>query len=114
MGSDQERLFLGKLLGPTIDRISRDLDDRAGIHNRLSVTGIEVRSAADALAGDIHIGVTGPLGALYFRAMRRGWRRFLDEFGLSGALQGNPRSVNVKRALQGAFRRFESIYRRAH
>lgn len=68
----------------------------------------------DALAGDIHIGVTGPLGALYFRAMRRGWRRFLDEFGLSGALQGNPRSVNVKRALQGAFRRFESIYRRAH
>lgn len=59
---------------------------------RANVTGIEIRSARDDLAGDVHIGVTGPLGALYFRAMRRGWRRFLDEFGLSGALQGNPRS----------------------
>ncbi|MGL3214031.1 recombinase family protein [Bradyrhizobium sp. BR 1433] len=48
-----------------LDRISRDQEDLAGIHERLRFAGIEMRTAQEGVAGDIHIGVKGLLGALY-------------------------------------------------
>lgn len=114
MGSVSGKTLLRKLLGPAIDRISRDLDDRAGIHNRLSVTGIEVRTARDDLAGDIHIGVTGHLARSTSEPCGEVGVVFSTGSGCRGHSKAILAAVNVKRALQGAFRRFESIYGRAH
>jgi hypothetical protein len=47
----------------------------AGIHKRLRFAGIEIRTAQDGVAGDIHIGVKGLLGSLYLKDLAQKTRR---------------------------------------
>jgi site-specific DNA recombinase len=58
-----------------LDRISRDQEDLAGIHKRLRFAGIDIRTAHDGIAGDIHIGVKGLLGAMYLKDLADKTRR---------------------------------------
>jgi site-specific DNA recombinase len=55
------------VVAEALDRISRDQEDLAGIHKRLRFVGIDIRTAQDGIAGDIHIGVKGLLGSLYLK-----------------------------------------------
>ena len=55
------------VVAEALDRISRDQEDLAGIHKRLKFSGIEIRTVQDGLAGEIHVGVKGLLGALYLK-----------------------------------------------
>ena len=55
------------VLAESLDRISRDQEDLAGIYKRLSFFGIEIRTVADGRAGDIHVGIKGLMGALYLK-----------------------------------------------
>jgi DNA invertase Pin-like site-specific DNA recombinase len=55
------------VVAEALDRVSRDQDDLAGIHKRLKFAGVEIRTAQDGIAGDIHIGVKGLLGSLYLK-----------------------------------------------
>lgn len=63
------------VLAEALDRLSRDQEDLAGIHKRLSFFGIDIVTAQDGLAGDIHVGVKGLLGALYLKDLADKTRR---------------------------------------
>jgi site-specific DNA recombinase len=63
------------VVAEALDRISRDQEDLAGIHKRLRFAGIDIRTAQDGIAGDIHIGVKGLLGSLYLKDLAQKTRR---------------------------------------
>jgi len=63
------------VVAEALDRISRDQEDLAGIHKRLQFAGVEIRTAQDGIAGDIHIGVKGLLGSLYLKDLAQKTRR---------------------------------------
>jgi DNA invertase Pin-like site-specific DNA recombinase len=63
------------VVAEALDRISRDQEDLAGIHKRLSFAGIRIMTVQDGVAGEIHIGVKGLLGALYLKDLAQKTRR---------------------------------------
>lgn len=63
------------VVAEALDRISRDQEDLAGIHKRLKFAGVDIRTAQDGIAGDIHIGVKGLLGSLYLKDLAQKTKR---------------------------------------
>jgi site-specific DNA recombinase len=48
-----------------LDRPSRDMEDLAGIHKRLSFLGIEIRAVHEGVANTVLVGLRGLVGQLY-------------------------------------------------
>jgi site-specific DNA recombinase len=48
-----------------LDRLSRDIEDLAGIHKRLSFLGIEIRAVHEGVVNTVLVGVRGLVGQLY-------------------------------------------------
>jgi site-specific DNA recombinase len=48
-----------------LDRLSRDMEDLAGIHKRLSFLGIEIRAVHEGVVNTVLIGLRGLVGQLY-------------------------------------------------
>lgn len=48
-----------------LDRLSRDMEDLAGIHKRLSFLGIEIRAVHEGLVNTVLVGLRGLVGQLY-------------------------------------------------
>lgn len=48
-----------------LDRLSRDLEDLAGIHKRLAFQGIEIRAVHEGVVNTVLIGLRGLVGQLY-------------------------------------------------
>ncbi|UDL96563.1 recombinase family protein [Lichenihabitans sp. PAMC28606] len=48
-----------------LDRLSRDMEDLAGIHKRLSFAGIELRAVHDGKADTVMVGLRGLVGQLF-------------------------------------------------
>ena len=49
----------------TLDRLSRDMEDLAGIHKRLSFLGIEIRAVHEGVVNTVLVGLRGLVGQLY-------------------------------------------------
>jgi len=48
-----------------LDRLSRDMEDLAGIHKRLSFLDIEIRAVHEGLVNTVLVGLRGLVGQLY-------------------------------------------------
>ena len=48
-----------------LDRLSRDMEDLAGIHKRLSFLGIEIRAVHEGVVNTVIVGLRGLVGQLY-------------------------------------------------
>ncbi|MCA1512732.1 recombinase family protein [Bradyrhizobium sp. NBAIM01] len=48
-----------------LDRLSRDMEDLAGIHKRLSFLGIEIRAVHEGVVNTVLVGLRGLIGQLY-------------------------------------------------
>src|SRR5712672_864266 len=48
-----------------LDRLSRDMEDLAGIHKRLSFLGIEIRAVHEGVVNTVLVGLRGLVGKLY-------------------------------------------------
>jgi site-specific DNA recombinase len=48
-----------------LDRLSRDMEDLAGIHKRLSFLGIEIRAIHEGVVNTVLVGLRGLVGQLY-------------------------------------------------
>ncbi|MEO1603267.1 MAG: recombinase family protein, partial [Pseudomonadota bacterium] len=48
-----------------LDRLSRDMEDLAGLHKRLSFLGIEIRAVHEGVASTVLVGLRGLVGQLY-------------------------------------------------
>jgi DNA invertase Pin-like site-specific DNA recombinase len=65
-----------------LDRLSRDQEDLAGIHKRLTFAGIDILAVHDGRADDIQIGMRGLLGTLFLKDLKAKVRR-----GMSGVVR---------------------------
>nr|WP_244547196.1 recombinase family protein [Bradyrhizobium sp. Gha] len=63
------------VVAESLDRISRDQEDLAGIHKRLNFARVEIRTFVDNTVGEIHVGVKGLVGALYLKDLAQKTRR---------------------------------------
>jgi site-specific DNA recombinase len=48
-----------------LDRLSRDMEDLAGIHKRLSFLGVEIRAVHEGVVNTVLVGLRGLVGQLY-------------------------------------------------
>jgi site-specific DNA recombinase len=78
-----------------LDRLSRDMEDLAGIHKRLSFLGIEIRAVHEGVVNTVLVGLRGLVGQLYREDNAHKVRR-----GLSGRVgQGLNAGLTVMRQL---------------
>ncbi len=63
------------VVAEALDRISRDQEDLAGIYKRLRFKQIEIWTVQDGVAGEIHVGVKGLVGALYLKDLAQKTKR---------------------------------------
>lgn len=81
MDAARDRRF-DAIIVESLDRLSRDQEDLAGIWKRLSFLGVEIRAVHEGRADAIQIGVRGLVGALYLQDLAHKVRR-----GLSGVVR---------------------------
>jgi len=63
------------VLTESIDRLSRDLEDIAGLHKRLSYLGVKIITLADGEVGKLHVGLKGMIASLYLDDLAQKTRR---------------------------------------
>jgi site-specific DNA recombinase len=63
MDAARQRLF-DVVIVEALDRLSRDMEDLAGLHKRLSFQGIEIQAVHDGTADAILIGIRGLVGQM--------------------------------------------------
>jgi site-specific DNA recombinase len=54
-----------------LDRLSRDMEDLAGIHKRLSFAGIAIHAVHEGAANTVTVGLRGLVGQLYRETMSK-------------------------------------------
>ena len=84
------------ILAESLDRISRDQEDIAHVHKRLSFAGIAIHTLSEGEVNELHIGLKGTMGALYLKDLADKTRRGLRgrvEAGKSGG--GNSYGYDV-------------------
>ena len=64
MDRARERAF-DVVVVEALDRLSRDMEDLAGIHKRLTFLGIEIRAVHEGVVNTVLIGLRGLVGQLY-------------------------------------------------
>lgn len=91
------------VLTESLDRISRDQEDIAGVYKRLRFAGVAIVTLSEGPVSELHIGFKGTMGALYLKDLadktRRGLRGRI-EAGKSGG--GNSYGYDVVVNFSGA------------
>jgi site-specific DNA recombinase len=75
------------LLAESLDRISRDQEDIAGVYKRLRFAGVRIITLSEGQISELHIGFKGTMGALHLKDLADKTRRGLRgrvEAGKSG------------------------------
>ena len=77
----------GIILAESLDRLSRDQEDIAGLYKRMRFAGVRIVTLSEGEISELHIGLKGTMGALYLKDLadktRRGLRGRI-EAGKSG------------------------------
>ena len=92
------------VLTESLDRLSRDQEDIAGVHKRLRFAGVQIVTLSEGEIGELHIGFKGTMGALYLKDLADKTRRGLRgrvEAGLSGGGNSYGYDVVTKFAANG-------------
>src|SRR5512147_502008 len=85
--ADATRRRFDVILTESLDRLSRDMEDIAGLYKRMRFAGVKIITVSEGEVGELHIGLKGTMGALYLKDLadktRRGMRGRV-EAGKSG------------------------------
>lgn len=71
------------VLTESLDRVSRDQEDIAGVCKRLRFAGVQLVTLSEGPVSELHIGFKGTMGALFLRDLADKTRR-----GLRGRVEG--------------------------
>jgi DNA invertase Pin-like site-specific DNA recombinase len=110
MDAARQRLF-GVVIVEALDRLSRDMEDLAGLHKRLSFQGIEIQAVHDGTADAILIGIRGLVGQMQREDGAKKVRR-----GMAGVVRagrhagGRVTAIALFSAIRGSWR----LSRRKH
>ena len=66
------------VVSEALDRLSRDLEDVAGLYKRLSFSGIKIVTLAEGEVSELHVGLKGTMNALYLKDLAQKTRRGLE------------------------------------
>ncbi|MCR9196216.1 MAG: recombinase family protein, partial [Hyphomonas sp.] len=86
------------VIAESIDRLSRDQEDIAGLYKRMRFAGVRIVTLSEGDINELHIGLKGTMGALYLKDLADKTRRGLRgrvEAGKSGG--GNSYGYDVVR-----------------
>ena len=98
---DAQRGRFSVVLAESLDRISRDQEDIAGLYKRLSFAGVRMVTLSEGEINELHIGLKGTMGALFLKDLADKTRRGLRgrvEAGRSGG--GNSYGYDVVRRIE--------------
>jgi DNA invertase Pin-like site-specific DNA recombinase len=73
------------VVAESLDRLSRDQEDVAGLYKRLRFAGVRLFTLAEGEITELHVGLKGTMNALFLKDLADKTRR-----GLSGRDQGRP------------------------
>ena len=94
--SDAQAGKFDVIIAESLDRISRDQEDVAGVYKRLSFAGVRILTLSEGEISELQIGFKGTMGALYLKDLadktRRGLRGRVED-GKSGG--GNSYGYDV-------------------
>ncbi len=94
--ADAQSKRFNLILAESLDRISRDQEDIAGVYKRMTFAGVKVVTLSEGDISELHIGLKGTMGALYLKDLadktRRGLRGRVED-GKSGG--GNSYGYDV-------------------
>jgi site-specific DNA recombinase len=96
--ADASRRRFDVILTESLDRLSRDMEDIAGLYKRMKFAGVRIATLSEGDISDLHIGFKGTMGALYLKDLADKTRRGLRgrvEAGKSGG--GNSYGYTVQR-----------------
>ena len=91
------------IMAESLDRISRDQEDIAGVYKRMRFAGVDILTLSEGPIDELHIGLKGTMGALYLKDLADKTRRGLRgrvEAGKSGG--GNSYGYDVVKSFSGA------------
>lgn len=78
------------ILTESLDRLSRDQEDIAGLYKRMRSAGVAIVTLSEGEVSELHIGLKGTMGALYLKDLadktRRGLRGRVEEGKSGGGL----------------------------
>ncbi|MEN3148467.1 recombinase family protein [Neorhizobium sp. IRAMC:178] len=78
------------ILTESLDRLSRDQEDIAGLYKRMRFAGVSIVTLSEGEVSELHIGLKGTMGALYLKDLadktRRGLRGRVEEGKSGGGL----------------------------
>lgn len=98
--ADAQRGRFDIILTESIDRLSRDQEDIAGLYKRMRFAGVKIVTLSEGDVSELHIGLKGTMGALYLKDLadktRRGLRGRI-ELGKAGG--GNSYGYDVIKRL---------------
>jgi site-specific DNA recombinase len=66
------------VLAESLDRLSRDQEETAGLFKRLSFFGVELITIAEGPITELHVGLKGTMNALYLKDLAQKTRRGLE------------------------------------
>ena len=76
------------LVVEALDRLSRDMEDLAGIHKRLTFHGVEIRAVHEGIAWTVLVGLRGLVGQLFREDGAKKIKRGLSGVVRSGRIAG--------------------------
>ncbi len=98
--ADAQRGRFDIIVIESIDRLSRDQEDIAGLYKRMRFAGVKIVTLSEGDVSELHIGLKGTMGALYLKDLadktRRGLRGRI-ELGKAGG--GNSYGYDVIKRL---------------
>ncbi len=78
------------ILTESLDRLSRDQEDIAGLYKRMRFAGVSIVTLSEGEVSELHIGLKGTMGALYLKDLadktRRGLRGRVEDGKSGGGL----------------------------
>jgi site-specific DNA recombinase len=88
------------LVVESLDRLSRDQEDLAGLFKRLSFFGVEIRTVNEGVATPIHVGIRGLVGSMFLKDLgdkvRRGQNGLVRDGKFPGGVTYGYRKVAGK------------------
>ena len=63
------------IMAESLDRISRDQEDIAGVYKRMRFAGVDILTLSEGPINELHIGLKGTMGALYLKDLAPEKRR---------------------------------------
>jgi len=88
--SDALRGRFDVILAESLDRLSRDQEDIAGLYKRMRFAGVSIVTLSEGEVSELHIGLKGTMGALFLKDLadktRRGLRGRVEKGRSGGGL----------------------------